>query len=259
MTPARWLGILLVLSLLFNVFYAGGAIQAEGERKVVSAETGVVDKVAERLDLDAAQRQAFLDLKRSGEEQAERLQGDLAEARQQLLAALGARTLDQEGLAELQEFEARQRLEHRLQMGERLRQFMDLLTAEQRRQMAEMLQERLQGTPPGRFLMRRWDADKDGRLSDEERAAARQGFRRRMQESRATHPATGGPGPRGGRPGIGRGAGPGPGDGQRREMMLRRFDRDGDGVLSPEERAQAAEATPARGEGNAPAPQAEQP
>lgn len=81
----------------------------------------------------------------------------------------------------MQELDAQQRFQHRLMMGQRLRQFMDLLTPEQRRKVAEMVSRRLEGTPEGRRWRQTWDSDKDGRINEPERAAARGALRRRMQ------------------------------------------------------------------------------
>lgn len=78
-------------------------------------------------------------------------------------------------------------------------------------------------------MLKRFDQDQDGKLSDEERAAARKAFEARRG---------GGPGNRGPR-GAGRGAGEGRPDREKmRAAMLKRFDKDGDGKLSDDERAE---------------------
>jgi hypothetical protein len=81
--------------------------------------------------------------------------------------------------------------------------------------------------PPNREeMLRRFDANGDGVLCDQERATARETMRKERQERRANQQ------------GQNRPDQPGRPD---REEMLRRFDADGDGVLSEEERATARE------------------
>jgi len=86
---------------------------------------------------------------------------------------------------------------------------------------------------PGREQMRtamlkRFDKDDDGKLSDEERAAARTAYEARRGSG------SGKRGPRGGAPGAERER---PDRERMRAEMLKRFDKDGDGRLSDEERA----------------------
>lgn len=68
-------------------------------------------------------------------------------------------------------------------------------------------------------MTKKFDKDGDGKLSDDEREALRKEF--------------------GGRGPGGRGRGPGGPGGPGREEFLKRFDKDGDGKLSEEERAAA--------------------
>lgn len=111
--------------------------------------------------------------------------------------------------------------------------------------------------PSREEFLKQFDKDGDGKLSDEERAAAREQFRNRSGEQRGergprTEGRERGPrpegrerGPRGeGRPeGRERGSRGGEGRVERpnREDFLKRFDKDGDGKLSDEERAAARE------------------
>lgn len=74
-------------------------------------------------------------------------------------------------------------------------------------------------------MLKRFDKDGDGKLNDQEQAAAKQA----MQD-------------RGGRPGL-----PGAGDGKLREEAIKKFDKDGDGKLNEEERAAAKKAFEDRG------------
>lgn len=66
-------------------------------------------------------------------------------------------------------------------------------------------------------MLKRFDKNGDGKLDDEEKAAAKE-----MMKNNADHP---------GQPG-----------GAMREQLLKRFDKDGDGQLNDEERAEAKKA-----------------
>ncbi len=87
--------------------------------------------------------------------------------------------------------------------------------------------------PSREEMLRRFDADGDGVLSEEERATARETLRKERQ-ARQQEPQQE---PRGGA----RPERPERPERPSREEMLRRFDADSDGVLSEEERATARE------------------
>ena len=72
--------------------------------------------------------------------------------------------------------------------------------------------------------IKKFDADGDGKLNEEERAKAREAFRKRQGDRQ---------------PGGPRGA-------DFRKKLLEKFDADGDGKLSEEERAKAREAFKAK-------------
>jgi len=80
-------------------------------------------------------------------------------------------------------------------------------------------------------LIKRFDKDGDGKLSDAEKAAAREGMGK-----------GGRPGAAGGPPGRKPGGAGGPAAGGRGGELLKRFDKDGDGQLSEQEKAAAREA-----------------
>ncbi|WP_425617100.1 hypothetical protein NA78x_000770 [Anatilimnocola sp. NA78] len=88
-------------------------------------------------------------------------------------------------------------------------------------------------------MLKRFDKDGDGQLNEEEKAAAIAAMKERG----------GRPGGPGG-PGAKRGPG-GPGGGNFAELM-KKFDKDGDGKLSDEEKAAAREAMPKGGPGRRP-------
>jgi uncharacterized membrane protein len=207
---ARLPWILLGLSVLFNFFFAGGFLQAKDELTTVSGEQGALDELADRLDLTAEQRQAYLRLKRDAREHAAEVRSAVEDIRERFWDELAGDTPNAEELAELHRLEAEQRFRGRLMMARRLREFADTFTPGQRRQFVRMVRRRL----------------------DEHR----------RPRPRPPHDV------RGGRPGGPPNTGPAtaPGAEMRRRMILHRFDTDGDGVLSAEERARAFEAIRAR-------------
>ena len=77
-------------------------------------------------------------------------------------------------------------------------------------------------------MIKRFDKDNDGKLNDEERAAAHKAFEARRGGGQGSRR------PRGGGPGAGQG---GPDREKMRAEMIKRFDKDGDGKLNDEERA----------------------
>jgi len=78
-------------------------------------------------------------------------------------------------------------------------------------------------------IIKRFDKDDDGKLSDEERAAARKAFEERRGGGERNR------GPRGGGPRADHGR---PDREKMRAEMLKRFDKDGDGKMNDEERAE---------------------
>lgn len=101
------------------------------------------------------------------------------------------------------------------------------LNDEERKAMMDANRERMEQFRKERE--KEFDKDGDGKLNDEERAAMM-----------AARPGRGGPGAPGGIPGAGFGAGfgargPAP-DSPQFQEMIKRFDKDGDGKLSDEER-----------------------
>jgi len=67
--------ILLAVSLAFNVFFIGGFLQAHCHRKEVPPPGGRLETLAKNLNLDAAQRQVF-----------EQLRGELEQHRSEFAA-----------------------------------------------------------------------------------------------------------------------------------------------------------------------------
>lgn len=93
--------------------------------------------------------------------------------------------------------------------------------------------------PSREELRARIDTNKDGQISPQELAAARE----RMSQLRG---GDGKPGAGPGKPGAGKQGEGKPGNGPQREQILARFDKNGDGKLDEQERAAARAAFEAR-------------
>jgi hypothetical protein len=88
--------------------------------------------------------------------------------------------------------------------------------------------------------LKRFDKNGDGKLDEQERAAARQAIQARGLAGKVG-PGIGGPGKNNG-----------PGNGPGREAILKRFDKNGDGKLDEQERAAAMKARGEKGDGPGP-------
>jgi Ca2+-binding EF-hand superfamily protein len=107
------------------------------------------------------------------------------------------------------------------------------LSKEERGEAKEEMKKHMQEMRAKRI--KRFDADGDGKLNEEERAKAHEEMKKRHSDRK---PGDRKPGA--GRPdGAKRPGGPGPRSPEFRKKMLEKFDADGDGKLSEEERAKA--------------------
>jgi len=211
--------LLLALSLLFNLFFAGGYLQARRqlEQTAVPAETSTVSDVREALQLDPTQEALFASLH-------ERIQSVREEARTAMMAARTevSALLDDPSSSPAQIDEAMERmLNIRRSVREdemtTLREFLDVLSTEQQNAMMQKLIFRdARGERDDRRESRfhRFDRDGDGELSAEERALMRDELRRHHDDFRDRVE-------------------------RHRDMRRRlheRFDANGDGVLDDAER-----------------------
>jgi len=216
--------ILLGLSITFNVFFAGGFLEARSASVRLGATDGA-DLVAERLGLSPEQRQAYERLRDEASGDARQAREAIFAARQEFWTMLGDESADPAQLRDLVEFEADQGRQLRVQMLGRCREFMGVLAPPQRAALVEAVLKREAGRPGARPVLGQFDADGDGRLSDAERAAVRERFRSRWMEAQ-----------------------------RGRARLLERFDADGDGRLDPEEWAEAMKALDAWRAGGHPGP-----
>ena len=198
-----WLA--LALSVLFNVFFAAGYMQARTQLKDAESDDHVTQRVANELDLDTQQREAFARLRSSKRASLEPINDEIALLLQDLL---DERTQDEPdpnrlGILEgsLQELRRQRHEEQSRRFGE----FLGLLSPEQRR----MLSHRSRRGHPGRgmrgSMQKRWDQNGDGVIDEQERAAAREMIERRQPRDEG------------------------------RQDMFNRLDANGDGTLDFEE------------------------
>ncbi len=200
-----WLA--LAMSVLFNVFFVVGFARARAQLELVESSNGASRVVASELDLNDEQRAVFSTLRASMRDEMTAYRDEIALTQSELAAELGKENPDLERVRNLVARKAELHRERRLAGSQRFNEFLGVLSPEQCRVMSR----RFHHGPPGRGrpfdALERFDANGDGKLDDEERAAAREFMETRHRERR-----------------------------QRRQEALERFDADGDGQLDAEER-----------------------
>jgi Spy/CpxP family protein refolding chaperone len=200
---------LLMLSITFNVFFAGGFLQAQYAGPKPEAREAV-SLVADRLGLSEEQKQAFARLREDMAARGRQTREATAAARQELWSHLSSGTAEPHKIRDLMEFEADQNRQLRLQMLDHVRQFMQTLTPGQRAALLKAFQNRGFAVPGGQRRGDRPEATGGGKAADPQRATVRDRFQSRWNEWQHS-----------------------------RQHMFERFDTDGDGKLSDQERAEA--------------------
>ncbi|HOD81489.1 MAG: LTXXQ motif protein [Planctomycetes bacterium ADurb.Bin126] len=211
--------VLLGLSIAFNFFFAGGFMHARNSLEQVQEQPEARrDLLAERLDLTPQQQAEFDRIRREASDKVGQVRQAMVEARQELWDRVASSPGEPQTVREVAEFEAEQARQLRLVGAESIRQFMKVLTPEQRNKLTEM--GRHYGPPPSwprppsappygrsgeswrgsggfqkrmsefhrRRMLDRFDADGDGKLSDQERAA----WRKMLENWRPGQPPPGG-------------------------------------------------------------------
>ena len=218
----------LAMSALFNVFFLAGYVQARRAAADAGRARDVTERVRSELGLDAAQSALYDDLRKKWREDAEVYGENLALLRQDMVEELDREPRDPARLGDVLEREAELRRQWRFSEAGRFGDFLGALTPEQRRKLLGRLEHG--GPRHGGMFLKQFDANRNGVLEPQERAAAREFMRSRWAERphHWPHPfeepgKTGDPG--GNRPGPGR----------LRGELMRRFDADRDGKLGAQE------------------------
>ena len=183
--------VLLSGSLIFNAMFAVGYFRARtADEPVDTAERTdrAAELLAEKLGLDDDQKAKFIVLHEETRERGRELRDAAELAQQELWVESCGPESDPERVQALETdlFELRR---SRRELGfDQFRRFLEILTPEQR----DRVQERLRRhCPPrhshGRFL-ERFDEDKDGKLSPDERAKAIRTMRERGRKFREGRP-----------------------------------------------------------------------
>jgi uncharacterized membrane protein len=198
----------LSLSLLFNVFFAVGYLRAREAARTLRPESDVARLAAEELDLDEVQTAVFAELRSAMADERETLTEGIALARQELLSELDRPSPDVDRVQALIEREAEYHRQLRMAAAERMRQFVETLSPEQRRELFRRIDPSRTAPPHLRKrLLQRFDTDGDGALSETERAEALRHFEERREQWQ-----------------------------RKRRDLIERFDADGDGRLDEQER-----------------------
>ena len=193
--------ILLGVSLLFNAMFAIGYLSAQTSADTTTTPTRTADLVADKLGLDASQREAFIALRQEIGEKAHELQQAALVAEQELWVASCDPKADPENIAKLKSDLSEFRRARRELGFRQFNRFLELLTPEQRKSVTEKLRRH---GPHGRFRGPHWgrfDTDKDGKLSKDERAKLMESCRERFRKGSKDFPRHEGRRPPPGSPG----------------------------------------------------------
>ncbi len=217
--------LVLALSVLFNVFFAVGYVQARAQA-AQAAGNGSVRRVADELGLDEGQRAVLAELRSALREESAFYGDAISLARQEIAQELARPEPDLARVGELVSRGAKLEQERSAAQARRFNEFLGVLSPPQCRALGRSLgrwPHRRGGPPPPE---QRFDANHDGVLDEQERAAARQAIEAHRAERE-----------------------------RRRAEFLERFDTNGDGRLDEAERAALREWRDAReGEGPRPGP-----
>ena len=209
------LGFALALSLLFNVFFAVGYMRAQAAVRLANGESnGVTRDVARELELDDDQRVVFRELRTRLRQETAIFDDGIASARAELAAEMQQPEPDPIRLDSISHRIAELHGQRDAVKLHTFREFADVLSPEQRQRIMRHMHRRPGGGPDGRRphgkekMLRRFDANGDGVLDEDEKAKAREAIRQRHL---------------------------------RRQKMLERFDVNGDGRLDEDERSKMPE------------------
>lgn len=183
------LGLALALSLLFNVFFAVGYARARAEVRLANDNgNGVTRDVARELQLDDDQKQVFRELRSRIEQERAVLNDSIALAREELSMEMQRAEPDPAQLDTISDRIAELHRQRDLVKFQCFREFVDVLSPEQRQRVTRHMHRGPGGRPPWEEKMRkRFDANGDGVLDDDEKAHAREMIQKRMMHRKKMH------------------------------------------------------------------------
>ncbi len=129
--------ILLAVSVVANIFFAGGAIYT-----LYGRGDSAIEQVTRKLDLSPAQRQGLLALREGAADRRAATTGTRGGLREALLAEIASPTFDRDRVAALVEDGSAQRQTFFVSMAQDLHAFVATLTPEQREKFLELAQKR---------------------------------------------------------------------------------------------------------------------
>lgn len=203
----RILGILLALSVVFNVFFLVGQIK---ESATAESMPRRLVQVAHELGLDGDQAGRLDELRDSFKEQTADLSRRLRDTREAIAIELDGESPDIDRVRELMIQESELIAVRRTRAFEHFGAFVDLLTPEQRRDLGRRLRPKDGHHPDNEHpahVLDRFDLDQDGTLDDQERASL-EAHHDELRQIRK----------------------------QRRAEARKQFDADGNGTLDAQER-----------------------
>lgn len=201
---------LLCCSVLFNVFFLIGALQWMPSSSSADPRLAVLDRVVLEMNLDDQQRDAFQSTRAEFEDERAVISHRIESIRNSIATAIAAQEPDLEQIDVLIRQVATLQHERRRAGYERFETFLALLTPEQRHALGRRMEAfSPRGGDDKQRMLKKFDRDQDGQLSDHEQQEANDFFERRRNERD-----------------------------ENRNQLHDRFDVDGDGFLSPDEEQQ---------------------
>ncbi len=225
--------IVCATSMVFNATFGLGYLSASREATTLNDPEVVTDRIDAMLDLDLEQSRLYRDMHDEIRQQREELKSAIQLTEQSILDEHAKANADAQRLAQLQDESEVLRTAYHRTASDRMQRFMEALRPEQRRTMADRIGQRMNWQRGGTQPMQRFDRNGDGQLDLQERQDAHESMRERVrdfmqmrQRANRTDKA------------------PEENFQQMRQRLMDRFDLDGDGQLSAEERQKARQTRP---------------
>jgi len=205
--------LILAMSLMFNLFFIAGYMRSQSIAARADSPDAVADLVTRELNLSDSQAAVFTDLRSSLKKAAAEYDDSIALAQQDLVDELARDEPDLDNLRDIIDRQADLHRQRRLAGADRFGEFVSVLSTEQRRNLSGRLGRGPFGKHRQRRMLDQFDTNKDGKLDEQERAAAREFENSRRAERERN----------------------------RRAELIKRYDINGDGELDESEQAAADE------------------